>query len=428
MTDMYLRREAEKRLSSLLKSFPAVVVTGARQVGKSTLLTHAFGGTADFVVFDPVVDVENARRDPELFLENHRTPLVLDEVQYAPELLPSIKRRIDRNRAPGQYVLTGSQQWGGLASVAESLAGRVAFLDLEGFSLVEAAELTGARHWLAAWIDSLESVVEAGVARAPGPFALFERLWRGFLPEAHFLPLDAIADFHMAYQRTYIERDARLLADVSDWQQFGRFFRLASALSAQEVNRSQLGREIGVSPQTAERWLGILKATFQWFELPAYSGNTMKRVSSKPKGFIADTGLACWSLAISTPTAVPSHPAWGALFETAVYGEIRKAISLLSPRPIVHHWRSRGGAEVDFLLERDGTFFPVEVKAASRPSRGDTSGITAFRKTYPRLRIAKGLVVAPCEAMIPLSEHDFAMPWDAVVPDPAGPARRPAAG
>ncbi len=419
MRDMYLPREAERRLSSLLKSFPAVVVTGARQVGKSTLLAHVLEGAADFVVFDPVVDVENARRDPELFLENHRTPLVLDEVQYAPELLPSIKRRIDRNRAPGQYILTGSQQWGVLASVAESLAGRVAFLDLEGFSLMETAEATSNRHWLTAWIDSPEAVIRTGVERARGPFALYERLWRGFLPQAHFLPLEAIPDFHLAYQRTYIERDARLLADVSDWQQFGRFVRLASALTAQELNRSHVGREIGVSPQTAERWLGILKATFQWFEVPAFSGTTVKRIASKAKGFVADTGLACWSLAISTPNAVPSHPAWGALFETAVYGEIRKAISVLSPRPIVHHWRSRNGAEVDFLLERDGTFFPIEVRAASRPSRGDTSGITAFRKTYPQLKIARGLVVAPCEAMIPLSESDTAMPWDAVLPPAA---------
>lgn len=415
MADMYLARQAERRLSSLLRSFPAVVVTGARQVGKSTLLAHSLAGAADFVVFDPVVDVENARRDPELVLENHRTPLVLDEIQYAPELLPPIKRRIDRNRAPGQYVLTGSQQWGVLASVAESLAGRVAFLDLEGFSLMETAEVKDARHWLTAWLDSPESVVERGVARAPGPFPLYERLWRGSLPEAHFLPLEAIADFHLAYQRTYVERDARLLADVVDWQQFGRFVRLVSALSAQEVNRSHLGREIGVSPQTAERWLGILRATFQWFEVTAFSGNTVKRVSSKPKGFIADTGLACWSLAISTPNAVASHPAWGPLFETAVFAEIRKAISLLSPRPIVHHWRSKGGAEVDLLLERDGTIFPIEIKAASRPSRGDTSGITAFRKTYPELRVAKGLVVAPCEKLLPLSEQDFAMPWDAIV-------------
>ena len=416
---MFLPRSAEKRLSSLLKSFPAVVVTGARQVGKSTLLRHALREAADFVVFDPVVDVENARRDPELFLDNHRTPLVLDEVQYAPELLPSLKRRIDRDRTPGRYVLTGSQQWGVLASVAESLAGRAAFLDLEGFSLAECAGTADARPWLAAWIDSPEAVVDTGVTRAPGPYLLFDRLWRGFLPEAHFLPLEAIPDFHLSYQRTYIERDARLLAEVADWQQFGRFVRLVAALTGQELNRSQLGREIGVSPRTAERWLGILKATFQWFEVPAFSGNTVKRVASKAKGYVADTGFAGHALAISTPNAVPSHPAWGALFETAVYAEIRKAVSLMSPRPVVHHWRTGAGAEVDLLLERDGTFFPIEVKAASRPSRRDTTGITAFRKTYPKLRVARGLVVAPCEKLEPLSESDWAMPWDAVVPSPA---------
>ena len=412
---MFLPRSAEERLSSLMRSFPAVVVTGARQVGKSTLLRHALRDEADFVVFDPVVDVENARRDPELFFDNHRTPLVLDEVQYAPELLPSLKRRIDRDRTPGRYVLTGSQQWGVLASFAESLAGRAAFLDLEGFSLAECAGRADAGHWLAAWIDSPESVVDAGVTRAPGPCPLYDRLWRGFLPEVHFLPLEAIPDFHLAYQRTYIERDARLLAEVADWQQFGMFVRLVAALTGQELNRSQLGREIGVSPRTAERWLGILKATFQWFEVPAFSGNTGKRVASKAKGYVADTGFACHALAISTPNAVPSHPAWGALFETAVYAEIRKAVSLMSPRPVVHHWRTGAGAEVDLLLERDGTFFPIEVKAASRPSRGDTTGITAFRKTYPKLRVARGLVVAPCEAMAPLSENDWAMPWDAVL-------------
>lgn len=415
MRGMYLSRDAERRLEALRTAFPVVVVTGARQVGKSTLLQETLGRLADIVVFDPVIDVENARRDPELFLDNHRTPLVLDEIQFAPELLPVIKRRVDRNRAPGNYVLTGSQQWGVLASVAESLAGRAAFLDLEGFSLRESLGATAERHWLDAWLESPESVVDGGVRRLGGAVALYERLWRGSLPEAHFLPLDTIPDFHLAYQRTYLERDARLLASVSDWQQFGTFFRLAAALTGQEVNRSQLGREIGVSPRTAERWLGVLKATFQWFEVPAFSGNTVKRIASKPKGFVADTGLTCNALAISTPSAIASHPAWGALFETAVFAEIRKAVALMSPLPVIHHWRTGAGAEVDLLLERDGTFFPIEVKAASRPSRGDTSGITAFRKTYPGLRVAKGIVVAPCEALTPLSERDWAMPWDAVL-------------
>ncbi|MBI5015522.1 MAG: ATP-binding protein [Deltaproteobacteria bacterium] len=421
---MYLERAASPRLSTLLAAFPSVVVTGARQVGKSTLLAHHLEGQADFVVFDPVVDVENARRDPELFLENHKPPLVLDEIQYAPELLAPLKRRIDRDRTPGRYVLTGSQQWGVLRSVAESLAGRVGFLDLEGFSLLEASGRGTEKPWLHAWLDSPETVLEGGVARAPVRYPLFEALWRGGLPEAQFLPLEVIPDFHMAYQRTYVERDARLLADVGDWQQFGRFMRLAAALTAQEMNHSQIGREIGVSPQTARRWLAVLTATFQWFEVSAYSGNTVKRVSGRPKGYVADTGLACWALALSTPNALASHPAWGALFETAVFAEIRKALSILSPRPAVYHWRSVGGAEVDLLLERDGILYPLEVKAVSRPSRRDTSGITALRKTYPDRRIARGLVIAPCEALIPLSETDWAMPWDAML---RGNAREPAA-
>jgi len=412
---MYIDRAAKQRLSVLLDTFPAVVVTGARQVGKSTLLRHNLADRADFVVFDPVADVENARQEPELFFDNHKTPLVLDEVQYAPELLPVLKRRIDKDRRPGHYVLTGSQQWGVLKSVAESLAGRAVFLDLEGFSLHEASGHASDMHWLHAWLDSPEQVIEDGIERGEPRHGLYESLWRGWLPDAHLLSRETVPDYLGAYQRTYVERDARLLANVSDWQQFGRFMRLAAALTAQPVNHSQLGRDIGITPDTASRWLSILKSTFQWFEVPAYSGNTVKRVSSKPKGYIADTGVACWSLAISTPTAVPSHPQWGAIFETAVYGEVRKALSLISPRPHVYHWHTNGGAEVDLLLERDGTFYPIEIKATGNPSGHATSGIKAFRKTYPQLRVAPGLVVCPCESFRRISEDDFLMPWDAFV-------------
>ena len=415
--DMYIERAANKRLSVLLDTFPAVVVTGARQVGKSTLLRHQLAGKAEFVVFDPVLDVENARREPELFLDNHKTPLVLDEIQYAPELLSALKRRIDRDRQPGQYILTGSQQWGVLKSIAESLAWRVVFIDLEGFSLHEAGGHAADKHWLRAWLDDPEQVIGNGVSRGEARHSLYESLWRGWLPEAHLLPLETVADYLSAYQRTYIERDARLLANVSDWQQFGRFMRLAAALSSQTINASQFGRDIGITPNTAGRWLDILKATFQWFEVPAYSGNTLKRISGKPKGYFADSGMVCWSLAISTPNAVSSHPQWGAIFETAVYGEVRKALSLLSPRPLVYHWRANSGAEVDLLLERDGVLYPIEVKATGNPSGHDSSGITALRKTYPQLRIAQGLIVCPCESFRRISANDYAMPWDAIVRD-----------
>jgi predicted AAA+ superfamily ATPase len=240
----------------------------------------------------------------------------------------------------------------------------------------------------------------------------FELIWRGCLPEAVSLPLDLVPEFWSGYFRTYVERDVRLLAEVSDWHMFGRFVRLAAALTAQEINASHLGRELGITPQTARRWLDLLVGTYQWFEVPAFSGNPIKRVASKPKGFLGDTGLACWAQAISSPTALGGHPLWGHLFETFVAGEVRKQVAMLSPAPRLHHWRSAGGAEVDLLLERDGRFFPVEIKAKTRVSRTDARGIKAFREAHPDLNVAPGLVVAPCEAFNRISEEDFAMPWD----------------
>jgi len=353
----------------LLEHFPVVVVTGARQVGKSTLLTHVLPDWST-VVLDPVVDVENANADPDLFLDNRPAPLVVDEVQYAPALVAAVKRRVDRDRRPGQYVLTGSQQWGVLKNLSESLAGRAVFLDLEGLSFAEqAGEGRVEKPWLARWLDDPQALVE-GAGRLDFGRPLYEVLWRGSLPEAWFLPLDVVPDFHAAYRRTYVERDVRLLADVSDEQVFGRFLQLMAALTAQEINYSQLGRELGIAGNTARAWLGILRSTFQWFEIPAWSGNVVKRTSRRPKGYVADTGMACAAQALSSPRVIGGHPLQGALFETAVVADVRKQCATLSPRPTLWHWRSHGGAEVDLVLERDGRLFPVEIKSVSHPLPG----------------------------------------------------------
>jgi uncharacterized protein len=409
---MYIDRIASGKLLRLVNAFPAVVISGARQVGKSTLVEHLFKEKADIVVFDSVIDIENARQDPELFLNNHRTPIVLDEIQYAPELIPAIKRRIDKDRSPGRYIITGSQQWGVLKSISESLAGRAVFLDLESLSLSEISGQQDVKPLIPAWLDSPADFLTAAPDRLPVNSTLYELLWKGSVPETRFLDLQLIPDYYNAYIRTYIERDVRLLASISDFQIFGRFLRLMAALSAQEINHSQLGRQLGLSPKTASQWLEILNATFQWFEVFPYSGNTLKRTSGKPKGYIADTGLACTSQAISTPSAIGSHPNLGALFETAVVGEIRKQISILSPKPNLYHWRSHGGGEVDLILERDAVFYPIEIKAKSNPSRKDTTGISSFRKTYPHLKIEKGLVLCPADKVFQLSDLDYAVPWD----------------
>lgn len=398
----------------LYNNFPAVIIVGARQVGKSTLLEHVFPNIPK-VVFDPVIDIENARRDPELFLNNRPAPLILDEIQYAPELIPSIKRRIDVDKKPGQYLITGSQQWEVMKLLSESLVGRAVILNLEGFCLTEIGQSDTKKSWLPNWLEDAGKFSSNNVKLQKLTFTTFEQLWRGFLPEAQFVQKDLIPDYLSSYQKTYIERDVRQIAEVSDLQLFNRFYRIATALSAQEINFSQIGREIGITPQTASRWLNILSSTFQWFEIPAYFGNTIKRISEKSKGYINDTGLICMSQAIGEPNVLGHHPLWGAIFETAVINDIGRQAKLLQTKPNFYHWRSHGGAEVDLLIEWNGHFYPIEVKGKSNPTKGDAKGIEAFKKTYPKLSIKSGLIVAPANSFYAVKEDIFVMPWNGFV-------------
>jgi hypothetical protein len=222
---------------------------------------------------------------------------------------------------------------------------------------------------------------------------------------------DLVPEFWTGYQRTYVERDARLGGEVNDWQQFGMFMRLASALTAQEINYSQLGREIGVTPQSARRWLQVLRGTFQWWEAPAFKGNLVKRVSSKPKGYLSDTGLVCHLAQLNSPRALGGHPLLGALFETGMVHEIRKQQACLSGGGTFHHWRAAGGAEVDLLLERDGWLHPFEVKLTANPTRRDAAGITAFRHAHPHLQIGKGAILCATEGAFWITDDVAGLPW-----------------
>jgi len=409
---MYKKRFVTKRLKRLAENFPVVVVSGARQVGKSTLLSHVFPDVKT-VVFDPVNDISGARSDPDIFLDNYRCPLILDEIQYAPELVAAIKRRVDIEKKNNMYILTGSQQWAVMKNIAESLAGRAVFIDLGGFSLSEITEQIADQSWIDRWLAGSDEFIKKPPQRLQTKRTIYEQLWRGWLPMADSLAEDLVQTFYRGYMQTYLERDVRMISDISALDELGKFTQLASALTAQEINYSELGRDIGITPQTAKRWLNVLRSTFQWFEISAYSGNTLKRISGKPKGYICDTGLACMLNSISTPTALGGHPMTGALFETAVVGEISKLLSI-SPGAGLFHWRSHGKAEVDLILERDGRLFPVEIKLSSNPTKKDTIGITAFRNTYPNKKIGSGLVLCPCKEFGRISENDYALPWDSV--------------
>ena len=411
----YRQRHLEARISRLRQAVPVILVLGARQAGKSTLLSH-LAPDAHRVVFDPVIDVNNARQDPELFLDQYQSPLVLDEVQYVPDLLGVIKRRVDEDSRPGQYLLTGSQNLMLLSSVSESMAGRVAVLDLPFLSLAErchggTTDATWAEDLFAP--DPVDRLRNRGrlAARAIEP-SLTSRLWRGGFP-GHLDHDDAILpDLFASYMRTYIERDVRRVATVEDASLFTRFVGLCAAHSGQEINHTQLGRELGITYHTAQRWLAILKATYQWLEIPAFSGNPTKRISRRPKGYFADTGLAAWTQRISSPTALMSNPIQGALFETHVVLDLLKQTQTMGHPPAAHHWRAHSGPEVDLVLERDGMFVALEAKSSARVTRADTRGIRAFRETYPRLKHGIGVVVAAVHEPVLVGDDIITVPYD----------------
>ena len=204
------------------------------------------------------------------------------------------------------------------------------------------------------------------------------------------------------------------MSDVSDLHEFSRFVALVANLTAQEINFNELGRDIGITPKTAVRWLNILIGSYQWVEVAPYSGNTLKRISGKSKGYFIDTGLACHLMHISTPQALLGHPKLGALFETAVVNDILRQIAMLPGKPAVYHWRSHAGAEVDLLLEMDNIYYPIEIKCKNRPSKHDTSGVKAFRETYPHLKIAPALIICTAHEMQPLGNNCYAMPFDLI--------------
>lgn len=405
----YRSRHIESKLLEHGRHFKVVLVTGARQVGKSTLLGHLFPKLKTFV-FDPVQDLYGVRQDPDLFLENFPPPLILDEVQYVPELLPALKRKVDTLDSPGRYYLTGSQNLTMLRSVSESMAGRVGILHLEGMTAAELFDHPDAL-WVRTFLEAPEEIISniRGLLEVP---PLPELLWRGSLPGCIDLPDSIIADYYRSYIQTYVERDVRIVEDIRELAGFSRFLGLSAALTGQEINASQLGREIGITPATARRWLDLLLTTFQWLELLPYHGNTIKRVSGKRKGYWRDTGLACFLQRISSPDSLAVNPLFGAIFETLVVNSIFRQAQLLPTPPQLYHWRTAGGAEVDLIMELDGRLYPVEIKGKARLSGHDASGLRAFRQTYGQSLVGPGLVVYAGRECYRLDHDTIALPWN----------------
>ena len=402
----YHPRTLEQAWPRASAQFPVVLRTGPRQVGKTTLLRHLAGPERTYVTLDDGAVRELARHDPVLFLQRFPPPLLIDEIQYAPELLPYLKLRADADHEPGLFWLTGSQQFPLMQGVTESLAGRVAVVNLLGFS---AREIDGRPLDLPPFLPTPEVLV--GRARDFAPVEapeLYARLWRGQYPALWAGGVDDVELFYRSYVQTYLERDVRDLLHVGDLATFRRFLRAAAARTAQLLNYSDLARDTGVSLNTAKQWLSVLVASGQVHLLPPYHTKVTRRLCKTPKLYFLDTGLAAYLTEWRTPQTLEAGAMAGAIFETAVVAEVLKSWWHQLREPPACFYRDGDGREVDLVLVSDGRLYPVEIKKAGLVAARDLHR-TALQ-SLP-IELGPGAVICLAPQPLPLSRDVDAVPF-----------------
>ncbi|HET7509419.1 MAG TPA: ATP-binding protein [Solirubrobacterales bacterium] len=383
---MYLPRALHPSLSRALGQFPSVLVTGPRQSGKTTFLLEEFGRDAHYLSLDDPLERGFAQADPNGFLDRFPAGrIVLDEIQYAPELLSYLKIRIDRDRhAYGRWLLTGSQQFQVMAHVSESLAGRIALLELLPFSLLE-----------------------LGPERLPD---LGSAVWNGGYPEPALQPEKR--DLWVAsYIQTYVERDIRQILNVQDLRAFETVLGLCAARHGRELNAADLARSAGISQPTVRTWVSLLEAAYIVRLLPPYFENFGKRIIKSPKLYFLDSALICALTRQPGAAAALAGAMGGVLFEGLVVSEAYKVFALLGLRPDLYFWRSHDGLEVDLILRLAGGLTPIEIKLSATPTLRHAEALQRFRSLAGAAAGPEALVVCNVAERKTLPGGVVALPW-----------------
>ncbi|OPH37754.1 ATP-binding protein [Moraxella lacunata] len=416
---MYIPRHLHHMLTKLIAQFPAVMVTGARQVGKSTLLQHTAREQEeryDYVTFDDPIRLEQAQDDPMLFMMNHSGRLVLDEVQYAPKLFSVLKLHIDEKKQNGLFLLSGSQAFSLMEHVNESLAGRVAVLRLLGLSY---REIRGVEFFegfvpTEAYLKAYEFAIdrqEQTTDDKSSPDTLWQMIHKGQMPrlyeqETHW------EVYYASYVSTYLQRDVRHIANIRDLNDFTRFMTAVAARSGELLNYNNIAQEVGVSVDTIKRWIAILETSGIVYLLKPYHHNHLKRAIKTPKIYMLDTGLMAYLTKWLTPEVLQHGAKNGQFFESFVVAEILKSFYNQGAEPPVYFYRDTNQKEIDIIIEQDGIIYPVEIKMTAKPTKKHATHFNTLKEQLPadEIGIGTGVIINQYPNKLWLDKELVALP------------------
>jgi predicted AAA+ superfamily ATPase len=370
------------------------------------LLQHLCGNSRRYITLDDPSLRALAVEDPALFLQRFEPPVLIDDIQYAPQLLPLIKMAVDADRRPGMFWLTGSQQFQMMKGISETLAGRVAILNLLGFSSRE-------RHRLdlnvSPFLPTRPAIKQREATAAKSDLkSIYRDIWLGSFPALTAGPVKDRDLFYSSYLQTYLQRDLKDLAQVGNEMAFLRFLRACAARTAQMLNLTDLARDADIAVNTAKNWLSILQASFQVHILPPYFTNLTKRLVKSPKLYFLDTGLCAYLTEWSSPETLAAGAMSGAILETHVLCELLKSWWHRGKTLQLYYYRDRDGTEVDFLFQQDQVFYPAEVKKTASPRRELAEPFKALSRLQKP--IGEGVVLCLCKQIMPLAQDIDAVP------------------
>ena len=402
---MFFQRHIKNAFLDRAKWNGAVIVTGARQVGKTFLIENLMPNIPK-VELDDKLTLEMAKNSTSQFIELNPPPVFIDEVQYAPEIFHYIKMNVDKSKQKGQYFLSGSQPFRLMQNVSESLAGRAGVLTLYGLSLREINRET----WDNPFLPTKEYLLERKREHIDVNLKMiWDIIWRGSYPELYEKPEYPRDMYYSDYLKTYIERDVRDLARVGDELQFLQFIRILAARIGNILNLNDVAKEVQISHPTARFWLSILQTSGIVHLLPPYHNNVGKRVIKSPKLYFTDTGLACYLARWNSPENLMTGAMSGAYLETFIINEIIKSYVNFGKEAEIYFFRDSNGVEIDLMIYENGTLYPLEIKSTSNPT---PNMIKAFDliDTIPGIKRGEGGVICPAKELLPLKNSDKIIP------------------